>query len=531
MPQDTELLELGDYSDPEEDALLLPGSTTPAPPPPTALLAGPRSPLAIAWVLSSATSAFIISRVANRSTHISYALEPAKFLLVAGVLAVQRYTWRWRRREEGDDERGPHWCTEEIVLAILLVVSGSLMIEEARVEHVVVWSAVEAALLLSGVTYAILYTLNGFHNFRSRHETPDTFLFIAYPIFSALALVTLFNLLHNLSDSFLLPSIALSARNLLILAIGGLVGQAGARLALLKAVLPVVYISSLAATYPPSTRTSSDDSNKPKLKYLIPLPITPIVVATLLSVAHVVLPSCSSTSNTWFCTRQPTSTLDIVIAHYDRSLSSVTSHLSYILSTPLVQSSQHRIFFYEKSETPLDDLWAGLPLVRGRDIVTHLPNWGREGATYLRHIIAMHNRTTTPGATDGLADLTMFLQGHLDWDSIAKQRIDSIVPHRTGFISLGPYRSSVCGFDPNQGFLFPGMRDVWRLFRGEECDPEVTATATWAGQFVVSRERILENGIHAYEEISKMIEAPDDDPIHNVWATLPSATASSVAGP
>ncbi|KAI5477696.1 hypothetical protein MNV49_005979 [Pseudohyphozyma bogoriensis] len=177
-----------------------------------------------------------------------------------------------------------------------------------------------------------------------------------------------------------------------------------------------------------------------------------------------------------------------------------------------------RIFVYEKGEATDEELWKGLPLVEGRDSITRLPNWGREGATYLRHILTLYNSTSSsPSSGAGFADLTLFLQAHLAWDFVAKRRLDSIVPSRTGFISLGPYRENICGFEPWTNQSYFGVERVRAMVKGGNLGECGVVTTTWAGQFAVSRERILANEEGVYRKIDELLEAPDDDPIHQEW--------------
>lgn len=224
-----------------------------------------------------------------------------------------------------------------------------------------------------------------------------------------------------------------------------------------------------------------------------------------LTLRHVV-PTCSPYSNHLLCMPSPNSSVDLVIAHYDKPLPVLKDHLNYLLRHPFVRRSRVRIFIYEKGVVPHQELWDSLPLLEGRDTITQLENVGREGDTYFKHILSLYNSTnttTTPIHPSGFADHTFFLQAHLAWEKVAIPRIDAIYSS-TGFISLGPYMRNECGLDGRGTGEYILMKEVWRILRGKECDkPQLSS---WAGQFVVSRERILGNTVEGYKKLDDMLE-------------------------
>ena len=61
-----------------------------------------------------------------------------------------------------------------------------------------------------------------------------------------------------------------------------------------------------------------------------------------------------------------------------------------------------------------------------------------------------------------LADLTLFLQDHLDWSWVTDVRFD-FVDARTGFLSLAPYVESDCGYDLRTNEDFPRVRDIYNM--------------------------------------------------------------------
>lgn len=108
---------------------------------------------------------------------------------------------------------------------------------------------------------------------------------------------------------------------------------------------------------------------------------------------------------------------------------------------------------------------------------------GQTGGTYLHHILRRfegpadvhpeQNITTTDHA-----DVTLFLQHHLEWDWIANLRFN-FLERRTGFLSLSPYIESDCGRDLRTGEVFPRVRDIYSMvswFVLSALDPELTSS-------------------------------------------------------
>ncbi|KZP20713.1 hypothetical protein FIBSPDRAFT_534070 [Athelia psychrophila] len=140
----------------------------------------------------------------------------------------------------------------------------------------------------------------------------------------------------------------------------------------------------------------------------------------------------------------------------------------------------------------------------GVDEVVPLENIGREGATYLRHIL--HH-------WDDLAYQTIFLQGHVVFEDEFWERL-KLINERVGFMSFGHYLTVTHGSDGWGNGDFPRTGDIYELFRDKPY-PHEPLLATYHGQFIVSRERIKRHPKHKYEKLLKILEAPMDDPIHN----------------
>ncbi|GAA5987139.1 hypothetical protein JCM5350_003858 [Sporobolomyces pararoseus] len=229
----------------------------------------------------------------------------------------------------------------------------------------------------------------------------------------------------------------------------------------------------------------------------------------------------------------PSETLDLVISYYNEDVANTRQNLDYMRHIPFVVERQSRVILYNKGEADEETLREGLGLASW-DKVIKLPNIGREGATYLRHIIRNYNDTlaaisassipsnsfatssVTIPSTSRLtfADHTFFLQPHLAWTGIAKPRLWTI-PSDVGFASFGPLRLAIHGEDEGHG-TYPFIKTIQNMFRGELSSPE-GSVISWSAQFIASRRRIMANDYSSYRELDDMIEAPADHWLHQLW--------------
>ncbi|GAA6035894.1 hypothetical protein JCM8097_005150 [Rhodosporidiobolus ruineniae] len=208
-------------------------------------------------------------------------------------------------------------------------------------------------------------------------------------------------------------------------------------------------------------------------------------------------------------------TLDIVFAYFNQSLPAFEEHVRHVKGRGTVGRYRTRVTVYSKGGAGREEL----ERVEGVDEVVELPNLGREGGTYLHHLIRRFDPPgpgdtfSTPGAKTSHADMTLFLQHHLAWPWIADQRFDHLEA-RTGFLSLGPYVKSDCGRDLRVGARWERMRDVYSMFREDFCPPTLQLS-TWSAQFFVSRRRILQNSVSKYKRLLELLQAPEEHWIYN----------------
>ncbi|GAA6009824.1 uncharacterized protein JCM10292_003616 [Rhodotorula paludigena] len=239
--------------------------------------------------------------------------------------------------------------------------------------------------------------------------------------------------------------------------------------------------------------------------------------------------------------------VDLVVSYYNEDLNRTRNHLDHIRQSDFVAKRNNRIVLYNKGQRSEAELRKELEL-KWLDEVVPLENLGREGATYLSHILLHFNSTlaslspayeVTPPPPASLAkplshlrikvlaDHTYFLQPHLAWHWIAQPRLKEIAPE-TGFAHLGPYYNSSCGWDTRVNTSFPIAKELYNVFTGELCPPGGQLGA-WSAQMVVSKRRILANPYGRYASVLSLLEAPAGHWIHDMWGPNESGGPSNPA--
>ncbi|GAA93548.1 uncharacterized protein L969DRAFT_104572 [Mixia osmundae IAM 14324] len=195
--------------------------------------------------------------------------------------------------------------------------------------------------------------------------------------------------------------------------------------------------------------------------------------------------------------------LDIVIAFYEENPADLLDELDVIRTTVHPLGLTLRTFIYVKSDRI--DL-TELKHISRADHVQVLANRGREGGTFLQHIIRRH---TADGRN--FADHTLFSQAHLTSHEIALPRLAAFSPHDTGYLHLAPYVASSCGFDHVINTTFPRLRETFNMLSGDAYCHGQQLTA-WKAQFIVSRRRIASRPLRHYKQLEELVNAPHSHP-------------------
>ncbi len=303
------------------------------------------------------------------------------------------------------------------------------------------------------------------------------------------------------------------------------------------------YDSAALAESPPSSPGAGTPAKAHRLTRagLSPLlgllPLLPLVVYLLqspagagsLSTACSLLPAGVRSS---LCTPKDLAssldggTVDLVFSYYDEDMDAFREHVDNIRKVPFVAERETRVFVYNKGPRRPAELVDKLGL-SAADAVVALPNLGREGATYLEHILAHYNDTVDvlAGAVGGLAPTregaktfaahTFFLQPHFAWHWIAQPRIERVEAD-TGFAHFGPMMKNWCGRDDRGVGDYPFVKELFNIFVQDLCPPEGVLTA-WSAQFVVSKRRILAHPYQRYAKVAGLMEAPEGHWLHGTW--------------
>lgn len=194
----------------------------------------------------------------------------------------------------------------------------------------------------------------------------------------------------------------------------------------------------------------------------------------------------------------PKTDVELVISMYKEPIEEVAHLISTLKDMPNMPNPRVHIY--------IKDIDANVGEIKestGADQVTPLPNIGREGETYLKHIL---------GNWDSLAKQTVFLQADVHNPREFYPRIrDYFVPGRTGMLSLG-WSGQVCNCD-NCGdrfnlwdttHLFPEISN--RINNATKCENVVLS---YKGQFVASAKRIRGVDKSVYQDLHDAFVNPD----------------------
>ncbi|GAM88312.1 hypothetical protein ANO11243_063450 [Dothideomycetidae sp. 11243] len=186
----------------------------------------------------------------------------------------------------------------------------------------------------------------------------------------------------------------------------------------------------------------------------------------------------------------PSASFDVVISLYTEPLSMVDNVMMMLEGIPAINVMKPRLFIYTKNEV------ADVADLKNRTDAYHvekLPNWGREGGTYLHHI---------DKRWDQLATHTLFTQAGV-WDParMAAQMTHGFSPE-IGMLSLGLEGSAVGSCheptDPHGWRELPDIVQGFYLsvYKDQVCQPHLLS---FKGQFIASARRIrgLDRSVYA----------------------------------
>ncbi|PQE03094.1 hypothetical protein CJF31_00002945 [Rutstroemia sp. NJR-2017a BVV2] len=251
--------------------------------------------------------------------------------------------------------------------------------------------------------------------------------------------------------------------------------------------------------YVPQANAQCHSKISKLFSFLVILLATALTTTVISSICHLRLstlsPGLSTTLDKAYMPER--SSFDIVISAYAETPSSIAHMISSIKSTSYLSTLQPRVIIYTKD--PATDL-SDLQNTTGADIVQRLPNLGREGATFLHHIV---------NSWDNLAEKTMFIQAHAHNMRELIPRIDSYLVPNTGMLSLSFSGETCLCMNCEDHF---GWSDAWfvvpSLYESvyqQPCENDTEVLLSYKGQFVASAKRIRGVQKSVYEGLLETI--------------------------
>jgi len=214
----------------------------------------------------------------------------------------------------------------------------------------------------------------------------------------------------------------------------------------------------------------------------------------------------------------PSSRFDIVVSMYDESTESVKRMLDSVKQTTLLSNLTPNIIIYTKSpKANLEELKS----LTGANTVEHLENLGREGGTYLHHIV---------NKWDTLAEQTMFLQAHAHNMRELLPRINSYLVSNTGMLSLG-FTGVVCDCitcEDRWGWSdsFSVIPSIYYKIYGQACELDAHILLSYKGQFVASGRRIRGVDKKIWQDLLEAINSKGDG-----WSHSPKIVGDAIDTP
>lgn len=194
---------------------------------------------------------------------------------------------------------------------------------------------------------------------------------------------------------------------------------------------------------------------------------------------------------------------DIVVAAYDRAGHEIAQDINSILSLSALQNHTIRTYIYNKgSHMPLLEERVQKYLHKSTALyMKQLDNEGREGGTYLHHIVSQWQ---------DLARHTLFIQEQAHDFALIKQRIGDYLVPETGFMSLSYEGKIWKQCDHLRAGTWPGItesihRVASMMNSTDECQDLVM---TFRGQFLASSARIRSNSKVFYAELLEDLVDP-----------------------
>ncbi|KAK0106972.1 hypothetical protein ONS95_003687 [Cadophora gregata] len=187
------------------------------------------------------------------------------------------------------------------------------------------------------------------------------------------------------------------------------------------------------------------------------------------------------------------SSFDIVISAYLEEPEQIKSLLDSLRKTAYLRNQRPNVILYTKD--PEANI-AALKDATSANVVKQLENVGREGGTYLHHIVTNW---------DSLAEKTMFIQAHAHNMRELLPKIEDYLVADTGMLSLGFAGVTCSCLDCQDRWGWKDHDNViptlYQQIYNQTCDSNTPILLSYKGQFVASAKRIRGISKSIYERL------------------------------
>ncbi|KAI3335530.1 hypothetical protein F4824DRAFT_463784 [Ustulina deusta] len=207
--------------------------------------------------------------------------------------------------------------------------------------------------------------------------------------------------------------------------------------------------------------------------------------------------------------------LDIVIARYDEPVEQVVRTVQLALELPNIAGRKVRTIVYDKGTLNTTELEIEFPIQSGL-VIRHLENVGREGDTYLSHVLE---------SKQDWASHTLFIQAEPHEPRYLQARLEDYFFEDTGFLSLSHVRNFCASCDTcndHSGWTEDGtvLRDIFERSNSHKTCQDISLT--YRGQFVVSSRRMKQANQELLRDLRSRVI--DDEhfgfTLERSWGTL-----------
>jgi len=157
---------------------------------------------------------------------------------------------------------------------------------------------------------------------------------------------------------------------------------------------------------------------------------------------------------------------DIVLSYYSEDIDFVAQYIRYLKNVLTLKKLNPRIIIYNKNSKINNEI---LKLILNADIVQLLPNLGREGGTYLYHIITNYHiiANHTIFSQAGVEGITN--EGLADW---YLDRLENQFNSSVGYMPLVSH-NMIANYDCGTHITgnFPRMVQIWSMLEQSLCPP------------------------------------------------------------